>query len=124
MATIPAAGPTAMMASTAGQPKASAIAGVTDARYFREHSIPAYGFSPFVLDGTDCDDADINIHPGATELCDGVDNDCNLLVDDGIAFFDKLNQRQMLLVNHMLAFQAPVLFTEFKQTLAQDINMI
>ncbi len=29
------------------------IAGVTDARYFRERSIPAYGFSPFVLDGAD-----------------------------------------------------------------------
>ncbi len=29
------------------------IAGVTDSRYFRERSIPAYGFSPFVLDGTD-----------------------------------------------------------------------
>lgn len=29
------------------------IAGVTDSRYFRERGIPAYGFSPFVLDGAD-----------------------------------------------------------------------
>ncbi len=29
------------------------IAGVTDSRYFRERSIPAYGFSPFILDGPD-----------------------------------------------------------------------
>ncbi len=29
------------------------IAGVTDSRYFRERSVPAYGFSPFVLDGQD-----------------------------------------------------------------------
>jgi acetylornithine deacetylase/succinyl-diaminopimelate desuccinylase-like protein len=29
------------------------IAGVTDSRYFREAEIPAYGFSPFVLEGAD-----------------------------------------------------------------------
>ena len=30
-----------------------------------------------VSDGTDCDDADADINPGATEVCDGTDNDCN-----------------------------------------------
>ncbi|GEM_PF-820112 len=30
----------------------------------------------------DCDDADPAQHPGADELCDGVDNDCDGLVDD------------------------------------------
>lgn len=29
------------------------VAGVTDSRYFRQRGIPAYGFSPFALDGTD-----------------------------------------------------------------------
>jgi thrombospondin type 3 repeat protein len=37
-------------------------------------------------DGTpcfnDCDDADPQRYPGASELCDGIDNDCNTLVDD------------------------------------------
>ncbi|MCO4764073.1 MAG: CotH kinase family protein [Myxococcales bacterium] len=30
----------------------------------------------------DCDDRDPKVHPGATETCDGVDNDCSGLADD------------------------------------------
>lgn len=33
--------------------------------------------------GDDCNDADPGIFPGAVELCDSVDNDCNGIADDG-----------------------------------------
>ncbi|HND00343.1 MAG TPA: putative metal-binding motif-containing protein, partial [Myxococcota bacterium] len=35
----------------------------------------------FLQQGEDCSDADAAIHPGATEICDGVDNDCSGQVD-------------------------------------------
>ncbi len=35
-----------------------------------------------VADGGDCDDGDASVHPGATEVCNGLDDDCDSLVDD------------------------------------------
>ena len=35
----------------------------------------------YVLDGTDCDDARAATHPGATDECNGIDDDCSLPVD-------------------------------------------
>ena len=42
-----------------------------------------------VLNKSDCDDNDPNLHPGAPELCDGSDNDCDDLVDEGLGVGDE-----------------------------------
>ena len=36
-----------------------------------------------VPDGQDCASLDVTVHPGAEEICDGKDNDCNYIVDEG-----------------------------------------
>lgn len=39
--------------------------------------------SGYVTNGTDCDDLHGNVHPDANEVVDGLDNDCDGLIDEG-----------------------------------------
>ncbi len=41
----------------------------------------------YVENALDCDDNNENVNPDQPETCDGLDNDCNNLVDDGLAQF-------------------------------------
>lgn len=38
--------------------------------------------------GTDCDDTRADVHPGATEVCDTVDQDCDGIIDEETACYD------------------------------------
>ncbi len=42
----------------------------------------------YVTNGDDCDEADEAIHPGAAEVCDSIDNDCDGTTDDDDADID------------------------------------
>ena len=48
---------------------------------------------------TDCNDENSDIHPDAPELCDGIDNDCDTVIDgaaaDGAATFVTLMETDM-----------------------------
>jgi hypothetical protein len=54
--------------------------GFGDANVSQQSCIPLEGF---VTDNTDCNDSEASAYPGAEEICgDGIDNDCDGLVDE------------------------------------------
>ncbi len=67
--------------------------GLPTGQYYKDLDGDGYGAGAIVtacsgqgfvsLNG-DCNDGNAAIHPGATEVCDNADNDCNGLVDDGL----------------------------------------
>ena len=42
----------------------------------------------YVSDNTDCDDSKASVHPGAAEVCNGIDDDCDGQIDEGFTNTD------------------------------------
>ena len=57
-------------------------------------SVPA----GYVVDSSDCDDADFDRNPGAPEICDGIDNNCDTIIDDGVWWNTAWTYRQTFTV--------------------------
>lgn len=47
--------------------------------------------SSYTTDSSDCNDTDASIHPGQTEQCDGVDNNCDGAADEGVSMVGYLD---------------------------------
>lgn len=69
--------------------------GLTFTTYYADADVDGYGdaatsvssCSPvagYVTDNTDCNDAENTVYPGAIEICDGLDNDCNGDIDENL----------------------------------------
>ena len=68
---------------------------VRGATYYRDADNDGFGVSTntvslcsapagYVAIAGDCDDANASRHPGAAEACNGVDDDCDAIVDDAV----------------------------------------
>ena len=71
----------------------------SEVEYFQDFDADGFGnaavdtmscsiLSGYVTNNLDCDDTDPSINPAMAELCDGLDNDCNSLIDDNCTPFD------------------------------------
>jgi len=60
--------------------------GYGDANVFMD-TCQSFPITGFVANDWDCNDLDALINPSVMEMCDGIDNDCDLMIDDSLTLF-------------------------------------
>ncbi len=89
--------------------------------FYRDADSDSYGYaasstqatsqpSGYVANSTDCNDANAQIHPGTQELCNGIDDNCNGVVDEGVKstfYLDADGDNYGRLASTTLACSAP-----------------
>ena len=71
--------------------------GLVFANYYLDSDFDGYGAGPatnsctpilgnYVTNNFDCNNSNANIRPNAIEICNGIDENCNNLIDDGLTF--------------------------------------
>ena len=51
----------------------------------------------YISDSTDCDDTNPLIYPGSPEILDGIDNNCNQIIDEGFNSLENLNNTGIII---------------------------
>ncbi|MBK9639419.1 MAG: putative metal-binding motif-containing protein [Bacteroidetes bacterium] len=72
--------------------------GLTFVTYYADADVDGYGDATvaqstcngapvgYVIDATDCDDNNAAVNPAAAEVCNGIDDNCNGLTDEGLTY--------------------------------------
>ena len=71
--------------------------GLVFTNYYLDSDFDGFGAGPatnsctpilgnYVTNNFDCNNSNANIRPNATEICNGIDENCNNLIDDGLTF--------------------------------------